>query len=93
MGFVQIIEFKTDKIDEVRAMDKEWRAATEGKRTRQPRSLVVEDRDRPGTYLVVVEFPSYEAAMKNSQLPETGDFAKRDGGARATGRRRSATST
>ena len=74
MAFVQIVEFQTTKPDEIRAMDKEWRAATEGRRT-ATRSLHVEDRDRPGTYCVVVEFPSFEAAMKNSELPETAGFA------------------
>lgn len=76
MGFVQIIEFQTDKADEMRALDKDWRKATDGKRT-ATRSLFVQDHDRPDTYLVIVEFPSYEEAMKNSALPETAAFAKK----------------
>lgn len=38
---------------------------------------LTQDRDRPGTYLQMVEFPSYEAAMENSNRPETGRFAER----------------
>jgi quinol monooxygenase YgiN len=74
MGFVQIIEMKTSKIDEVQKLDKEWQAATAGKRT-ATRALVTQDRDNPGTFLVIVEFPSYEAAQANNDLPETADFA------------------
>lgn len=73
--FVQIIELETDKIDEVRKLDDEWEAATEGKRT-ATRSMLVQDRDKPGRYFVIVEFPSYEAAQENDALPETQRFAE-----------------
>jgi hypothetical protein len=36
---------------------------------------VTADRDNPGGYFVIAEFPSYEEAMKNSELPETKEFA------------------
>jgi hypothetical protein len=74
MGFVQIIEFTTDNIDEVRAVGKDWEAATKGKR-RASRRILAEDHDRPGTYVIVVEFPSYEEAMENSNLPETQELS------------------
>ena len=74
MGFVQIIEFETDNIDGVRAVGSEWEAASTGKRTAS-RRILAEDHDRPGTYLVLVEFPSYEEAMANSNLPETQKFS------------------
>jgi quinol monooxygenase YgiN len=74
MGFVQIIEVKTSNIDQIQKLDKEWQAATEGKRT-ATRALVTQDRDNPGTYLIIVEFPSYEAAQANNDLPETASFA------------------
>ena len=78
MGFVQIIEFKTSRIDEVRKAGEEFEAATAGKRTATRRTLC-EDRDRPGTYMMMVEFPSYEDAMKNSALPETNKVAEKIG--------------
>ena len=74
MGFVQIIEFETDNIDGVRAVGKEWEATSTGKRSAS-RRILAEDHDRPGTYLMIVEFPSYEKAMANSNLPETQKFS------------------
>jgi hypothetical protein len=70
MGFIQIIEIETTRPDEVEALTSEWRAQTEGRRTAQ-RGTFTKDRDRPNTYVQIVEFPSYEAAMANSELPET----------------------
>ena len=75
MGFVQIIEMTTTEIDQIQKLDDEWQAASEGKRT-ATRAMVVKDRDKPDTYLVIVEFPSYEAAMANNDLPETAKFAE-----------------
>jgi len=76
MAFVQIIEFETARPDEVEALVDEWRAKTEGSRTAQ-RGTLTRDRDRPNTYVQIVEFPSFEAAMTNSQLPETADLSER----------------
>ncbi len=63
-GFVQIIEFKSSRSDEIRALAEEVRD--------QPGSLAVRgtitaDRDRPDTYLNIGEFESVESAMENSQ--------------------------
>jgi hypothetical protein len=79
MAFVQIIEFKTTRPDDVEALVGEWRAKTEGKRTAQ-RGTFTSDRDRVDTYLQIVEFPSFEAAMANSELPETAQLAEKLGG-------------
>jgi quinol monooxygenase YgiN len=76
MPFVQIIEFTTTRPDEIEALTKEWEAKTEGRRTAQ-RGTLTQDRDRPDTYVQIVEFPSYEDAMANSELPETASFAER----------------
>ena len=76
MKFVQIMEYTTSRYDEMRQAEEEWLAATEGKRT-VTRQLTCQDRDRPGTYVTVVEFPSYEEAMKNSELPETQQLAEK----------------
>ncbi len=74
MKFVQIIEFKTGDIDGVNAVLDEFLAKTAGIRT-STRALVTSDRENDGTYLNIVEFPSYDAAMKNSSLPETAEVA------------------
>jgi hypothetical protein len=76
MPFVQIIELTTSRPDEVETLVGEWREKTEGRRTAQ-RGTFTSDRDRPDTYLQVVEFPSFEAAMSNSELPETAALAEK----------------
>jgi quinol monooxygenase YgiN len=76
MPFIQIIEFTTDRPDEVDALVEEWKAATAGRRTAQ-RAILTQDRDRPHVYVQIVQFPSYEDAMANSNLPETASFAER----------------
>lgn len=74
MAFIQIIEVTTTRPEEVQELVEEWWAKTEGRRTVN-RTTITADRDRPDTYVQIVEFPSYEAAMTNSALPETGEFA------------------
>jgi hypothetical protein len=75
MSFIQIIEYETDRPDEVRALG-------EAERSRMPqanegfRLTVTRDRDRTNRYVTIVEFPSYEAAMANSERPETAEFAR-----------------
>ncbi len=76
MGFVQIIEYRTSRHDEVDALSKEWDEASQDTDI-SVRVLECADRDRPGTYLTIVEFPTYEAAMENSNRPETTTFAER----------------
>jgi len=74
MKFVQIIEFKTSNLDAFNKTLDEWLAKTAGVRT-ATRAMQTRDRDSAGTYLHIVEFPSYETAMENSKRPETAEFA------------------
>jgi len=76
MAFVQIIEFQTSRIAEFDSALDEWMAKSEGWRA-PTRSLRTKDRDRPDTYVQIVEFPSFEKAMENSARPETAEFAGR----------------
>ena len=76
MAFVQIIEYRTSRQDEIVELLDEWLAATAGKRT-VTRGLICADRDRPQTYVEIIEFPSYEEAMRNSELHETTAVAER----------------
>lgn len=74
-GFVQIIEWSTSRLEEVQALQDEWR-------DRFPemgpsRVTVCADRKRLGTYLTIVEFASYEQAMENSAHPATHEFSQR----------------
>jgi hypothetical protein len=73
MTFIQIIEYRTSRIDEINDLMDQWSASNPGV---TGRSVQVSDRDAAGTYLQIVEFPSYEQAMANSARPETDAFAK-----------------
>jgi len=76
MTFVQIIEYDTTRTDEIDQLFDEWMRATEGKRT-ATHELHARDRDNPTHFVDIVEFPSYEQAMRNNDLPETGSMAQR----------------
>ena len=74
-GFVQIIQFQTSRIDEIRAMQEEYRA--DAPETAPTRVVICADRDRPNAYVVIAEFDSYEKAMENSNNPRTSELAAR----------------
>jgi quinol monooxygenase YgiN len=75
MAFIQLIEITTSRLEDIDSIMQQWLAATEGKRSAH-RSTLTKDRDRPDTYVQIVEFPSYDEAMKNSNLPQTAAFAE-----------------
>ena len=74
MGFIQIIEYRTKKVDEFDALLEEWLANSADWRT-STRAVRTKDRDAADTYAQIVEFPSFEKAMENSGRPETKEFA------------------
>ncbi len=74
-GFVQLIEWTSSRIDEVEQLNREWREQHPD--MGPTRVAVCADHDRANTYVTVVEFESYDAAMKNSADPSTGQFAER----------------
>ena len=76
MSFVQIIEQRTKRFDELKALSDQWFEATEGTRTAR-RGIVTRDRNDPDRYLTIVFFDSYESAMENSNLPETSAFVEK----------------
>ena len=77
-SYIQTITFSTSKIDDVLKLGAEFRdkgaAAEDG--PKPIRISVCADRDVPGRYTTVVEFPSYEEAMASSNHPDTQEFAK-----------------
>jgi hypothetical protein len=76
MEFIQIIECRTSKVDELMALEDEWERATEGRRTLR-RSIVTRDRKDPDRYLILAFFDDFESAMVNSNLPETNEIGQR----------------
>lgn len=75
-GFVQIVEFTTSRIDDIRALADERRPEM-GTPGGVRRFMATADRDPPGYYFSILEFDSYESAMETSNRPETGEFAAR----------------
>ncbi len=65
-GFVQIIEWKTSQPEDFESLVMEIESTTVPAGVR---STLTVDRDRPGVYLQIVEFDSYEAAMHLSKQP------------------------
>ncbi|MGI5526370.1 ester cyclase [Streptomyces syringium] len=70
MTFVQIVDCKTRRYDDMNRLMDNWLELTEGKRT-ATHSVVGRDRSDSDHYVEIIEFPSYEQAMENSKLPET----------------------
>ncbi|MBC2864137.1 ester cyclase [Streptomyces mexicanus] len=70
MTFVQLIECRTSRFDEMNRLIDTWVERTGGKRT-ATHALVGKDRSDGAHIVEMVEFPSYEDAMRNSNLPET----------------------
>jgi steroid delta-isomerase-like uncharacterized protein len=70
MKFMQIIDYKTTRFDDMNAVLDKWVEQTKGKRT-VGHAVMGKDRTDSNHYVEIVEFPSYEEAMKNSHLPET----------------------
>ena len=72
-GFIQLIEFEATDINAVVAKLEQFRDENPGVLTVST-STTAEDRDRPGTYISIVEFPSYEKAMDQQSNPATSAF-------------------
>lgn len=78
MSFVQVIEYKTSDLDAVKRVNDEWKSATEGKRTAK-RIVLGKYRDQSDRVCEMVFFDSRDDAMRNNELPETQDYARKLG--------------
>ena len=76
MKFVQLIEMRTNRVEEIRQLEDEWEQATEGQRTLR-KAIVGRDRNDPDRHIVIAFFDDYESAMENSNLPETRAFGEK----------------
>jgi quinol monooxygenase YgiN len=75
MSFIQIIDYETDRAEEI---DRAMRASL-AEMSVEPGFVRLEqtqDLDNPRHYVTIVEFPSYEMAMANSSRPETNQMAQ-----------------
>lgn len=76
MGFLQVIEFRTSKFDEMERLGNEWETAAAGD-SKARRRLLCKDRDNENRYFNIVFFDSYDEAMENSNLPVTQEFSQK----------------
>jgi hypothetical protein len=72
--FVQIMRFRTDDFDTLSKLTEQYRADTVGRST-STSEVLGRDLDT-GEYVVMVTFPSKDAADINNALPETGAMAE-----------------
>ncbi|WP_369171764.1 ester cyclase [Streptomyces sp. R28] len=70
MTFVQLIDCRTSRFDEMNRLMDRWVEQTKGKRT-ATHDIIGKDRSDSSHFIEIVEFASYDEAMRNSNLPET----------------------
>ncbi|MHA5052739.1 ester cyclase [Streptomyces sp. SD15] len=70
MTFVQLIDCKTSRFDEMNRLMDTWAELTKGKRT-ATHNIIGKDRSDASHFIEIVEFLSFDEAMRNSNLPET----------------------
>ncbi len=84
--FIQLVEYETDDIDAVRDAVLRFREEHPDVMTFTS-SRIVEDRDKPGTYISIIEFASYDEAMRQSNHPAMTEFVQSDAAALMKNRR------
>jgi quinol monooxygenase YgiN len=87
MSFIQIIEYETDRPEDVAALmdERNEQGVASGEQPPFTRLAVARDRENPRRFLAIVEFPSYEEAMANSERPDTHEFAQKLGALMSSG--------
>lgn len=76
-GFTQIVEVKTGAVEVVKDLIRAWHREQAGTAPGYREVRVLEDKERPGTYLIEVEFASEQDAAENNDRPETSAWAQR----------------
>jgi quinol monooxygenase YgiN len=74
VSFIQLLDVRTSRVDDVLELERRWRKSTEGRRTLR-RSILARDQKDPARFLVLAFFDDEESAMANSKLQETQLFA------------------
>lgn len=69
MTFLQAIEFQGDQARFEQLMDRYKQLM--GDQSKARRAWLLADHDRPGTFIELVEFDSFDEAMSNSTHPGT----------------------
>jgi len=77
-SFVQLVEFETDDIEACKETLEKFLGEHPDVITSSS-STWTEDRERRGTYVSIIEFPSYEKAMEQSNSAEMTEMTQRLG--------------
>ncbi len=74
--FVQIIDFESQRYDEMKALLEQFeqKMRSQGGSGGPTHRIMLQDRERPGRYLAIIEFESYEDAMANNERPEVAEL-------------------
>jgi hypothetical protein len=72
-AFVQLVEMRTSRFEEMRRFNEEWREANPDHLLDW--SILGRNRDDPDKYVAIVHFADYDVAMKNSADPRTAEYA------------------
>jgi len=75
--FVQIMRFRTDDVEAIAGLSQQYRDDTAGRSTFTS-EVMGRDLDT-GEHVVIVTFPSKDAADTNNALPETAALAEKMG--------------
>ncbi len=70
LSLLQFVEITTDQPDVVRELQYEWECETRDMRIDRKFQFTI-DRDRPDTYLAVIEFDDFESALIHAEMPQT----------------------
>lgn len=79
MKFVQIIDFETERLEDMQQLLQEAGQRNAGKAGGPTHRMLLKDRDKPNRYVAVLEFESHDEAMRNNDDPETGKLAEQLG--------------
>jgi quinol monooxygenase YgiN len=77
MPFIQIVDFETDRPEQMRALADQMRSSNMN--PRWSRLTTTHDHNNPQHYATIVEFPSWEAAQASNEDPQVQSFAQQMG--------------
>jgi quinol monooxygenase YgiN len=75
MKFIQVIQFKTSRSDDVMQVLNDFLDSHKGELIACT-GYSCKDRDKEGSYMNVVVFNSYEDAMRNNELPAVQELSE-----------------
>ncbi len=79
MAFTQVIEVRASNVEALEDHVAAFHSAERGRAPGYRGARVLEDGERPGTYLIEVDFDSAELAKQNSARAETDAWARKLG--------------